>query len=64
MVNKDLDGWLYLNPKISTENTSKNAKKNDNLLKTKIILKFKYKPSGGLVFTFSLLVGQFSQWRN
>jgi len=43
MVNKGMDGWLYLNIKYSTENTPKYAKKNDNLLKTKRLLKFKYK---------------------
>jgi len=42
MVNKGMDGWLYLNTKYSTENTPKYAK-NDNLLKTKRSLKLKYK---------------------
>jgi len=36
----------------STENTPKNAKKS-NLLKSKRILKLKYKLNGGPVFTFS-----------
>jgi len=40
MVNKGMDGWLYLNTKYSTENTPKYAKKNDNLLKTERLLKF------------------------
>ena len=43
MVNMDVDH--YSNPKISTENIPKNAK-NDNLQKTKWILKLKYKLIG------------------
>jgi len=42
MVNKGMDGWLYLNTKYSTENL-RNMQKNDNLLKTKRLLKLKYK---------------------
>jgi len=48
-------GWLYWNPK-SPENYPLKAQKN-NLLKTKRILKPKYKPSEGRVFTLSLLGG-------
>jgi len=49
-VNPNVDGWIYQNPKSPT-NTPKNKKK---LLKTKRILKLKYKPSRGLSFTFTV----------
>ena len=44
--------WMaILKPQINGK--SPKTQKDDNLLKTKRILKAKYKPSGGLVFTFS-----------
>jgi len=42
MVNKGMDGWLFVSTKYLTENTPKYAK-NDNLLQTKGLLKLKYK---------------------
>ena len=49
MVNPGVDD--YTKPK-STANLRKTQKR-DNILRTNRILKPKYKPSGGLVFTFN-----------
>jgi len=43
-------GWLYQKPKI----TNKYSEKRKKILKTKRILKPKYKPSGGSIFTFTV----------
>ena len=51
MVNLDVGGCTKT---INHRNIIRNMQKNNNLLKTKTILKPKYKLSGGSVFTFSL----------
>ena len=55
MLNPDVDGYTKtLNPRKILQ-----KRKNNVLLKTKIIVKPKYKLSGGLIFKFSLPGG----WR-
>jgi len=49
MVNLDVGGCTKT---INHRNIIRNMQKNNNLLKTKTILKPKYKLSGGSVFTF------------
>jgi len=57
MVNPDVD--CYTKTLNFRKKTPKNAK-NNNLLKTKRILKQEYYLSGGPVFTFSLPGGRFT----
>jgi len=57
MVNLDVGGHTKT---INHRNTIRKMQKNNNLLKTKTILKPKYKLSGGSFFTFNLPRGGIS----